>query len=157
MIKEKILGWLFKGYVKKLKEETEHTLELQMEAFKATLDIKDIVRARMKSVRPTHPDSNTILSDHIASLDDVGRTSFLAKAKDVTSNETFKTVVISLLVEFQQKASLFAGDMTEVNFNRASINGIQVLEEELVELTTTYYKEQEENKNMTENERLAPL
>ena len=154
---EKLLGWLFKGYAQKLKADSERSLELQMEAFKATLDIKDVIRARMKSVRPTHPDSNTILSDHIAGLDEVGRASFLSKAKDVTSNEAFKTVALSLLVEFQQKASLFANDMTEVNFNRASINGIQTLEDELIGLTSTYYKEQEERSKMTKEERFSVL
>lgn len=156
-MKEKILGWLFKGYVAKLKTNSEASLELQMEAFKATLDIKDVVRERMKSVRPTHPDSNTILSDHMAGLDDVGRMSFLSKAKDVTTNETFKIVTLSLLVELEQKAGLVADDMVEVNFNRASLNGVQLIEEELISLTSTYYKEQEEQKKMTEEERLSAL
>lgn len=156
-MKEKILGWLFKGYIRKLKADSERSLNLQIEAFKTTLDIKDLIRARMKSVRPTHPDSNTILNDHMAGLDEESRRSFLSKAKDVTSNETFKTVVLSLLVEFQQKASLFASDMTEVNFNRASINGIQTLEDELIGLTSTYYKEQEEQKKITEDEKFSAL
>ena len=156
-MKSRILGWLFKGYIRKLKADNERSLNLQIEAFKTTLDIKDLIRARMKSVRPTHPDSNTILNDHMAGLDEESRRSFLSKAKDVTGNETFKTVVLSLLVEFQQKASLFAPDMTEVNFNRASINGIQTLEDELIGLTSTYYKEQEEQKKMTEEERLSAL
>lgn len=156
-MKEKILGWLFKGYTQKLKADNESSFELKMEALKATLDIRDVVRERMKSVRPTHPDANTILSDHMAGLDDESRRAFLSKAKDVTSNETFKIVVLSLLVELEQKAGLVAGDMVEVNFNRASINGIQILEEELIGLTSTYYKEQEEQKKMTEDERLSAL
>ena len=156
-MKDKILGWLFKGYVTRLKKESQKTFDLRVEAFKATFDIKDLIRTRMNSVRPTHPDANTILSDHLAGLDDESRLAFLAKAKDVTSNETFKIVTLSLLVEFQQKASLYATDMTEVNFNRASINGIQTLEEELVGLTSTYYKEQEDRKKITEDERHSPL
>jgi len=111
----------------------------------------------MNSVRPTHPDSNTILSDHMAGLDDESRLSFLAKAKDVTSNETFQTIVLSLLVEYQQKASLYAVDMPDVNFSRASINGIQTLEEELQGLTATYYKEREERTKITDEERFSAL
>jgi len=153
----KILGWLFKGYVSTLKKESRESNKLQMEAFKATLDIKDLIRVRMKSVRPTHPSSNTILSDHIAGLDNESRMSFLAKAKDVTNNETFKTVVLSLLVEFQQKASLYSVDMEDVSFNRASINGLQTLEEELQGLTGTYYKEQEERTKITDEERFSAL
>lgn len=156
-MKEKILGWLFKGYKERLKKESDKAFNLKWEAYKATFDVKDLIRSRMKSVRPTHPDSNTILSDHLAGLDDESRLSFLAKAKDVTSNETFKLVVLSLLVEFQQKASLYSNDMVDVNFNRASINGIQTLEEELQGLTSTYYKEQEDRKKMTEEERLSAL
>jgi hypothetical protein len=156
-MKEKILGWLFKGYVARLKKDSRESFDLQIEAFKATFDVKDLIRARMNSVRPTHPDSNTILSDHMAGLDDESRLAFLAKAKDVTSNETFKIVTLSLLVELEQRAGLYANDMTEVNFNRASINGVQLIEDELVGLTSTYYKEQEEREKMTENERLSAL
>ena len=156
-MKEKILGWLFKGYVAKLNRESSDTYKLQMEIFKATLDVKDVIRIRMNSVRPTHPDSNTILSDHMAGLDDESRLSFLAKAKDVTSNETFQTVVLSLLVEYQQKASLLSVDMNNVNFNRASINGIQTLEEALQDLTATYIKERKERTKMTEEERFSAL
>ena len=154
-MKERILGWLFKEHIAQLKKDSDKSLDLQIKAFKATFDIKDLIRARMKSVRPTHPDSNSILSDHMAGLDDDSRLAFLAKAKNVMDNETFKIVILSLLVEFQQKASLFASDMAEVNFNRASINGIQTLEEELEGLTATYYKEQEDRKVMTTEERLS--
>lgn len=156
-MKEKILGWLFKGYVARLEKESQETLDLRIEAFKATFDVKDLIRARMKSVRPTHPDSNTVLSDHMAGLDDESRLAFLAKAKDVTSNETFKIITFSLLVELEQKAGLYASDMVEVNFNRASINGVQLIEEELQGLTATYYKEQKERGAMTEEERLSAL
>ena len=126
-MKEKILGWLFKGYAQKLKRESDRAFNLKWEAYKATFDVKDLIRARMKSVRPTHPDANTILSDHIAGLDDESRLAFVAKAKDVTNNETFKVVVLSTLVELEKKASLEANDMVEVNFNRASINGVQLV------------------------------
>lgn len=156
-MKQKIIDWLFKEYKQKLKNDSEQSLNLQMEAFKATLDIKDLIRIRFKSVRPGHPDANTILNDHLSGLDDVSRTSFLSKAKDVTSNEAFKTVVLSLLVDLQRKAGLDSPDMTEVNFNRASVNGVQLIEDELENLTSLYHKENEEKQKITEDERFSAL
>ena len=156
-MKHKLLGWLFKGYVRKLNRESEHTLELQMEAFKATLDIKDLIRERMKSIRPRHPDDDTILRNHIAGLDDEDRLSFYSKAHQVTKNKAFQIIVESLLAEFQQKAGLYADDMTSVNFNRAGVNGVQLLEEELTGLSATYKKEQKERQKMTETERYSAI
>jgi len=156
-MKNSILGWLFKGYVEKLNKDSQDSLELQIEAFKATLDIKDLIRERMKSIRPRHPDEDTILRTHIAGLDDDGRLSFYSKAHQVTENEAFKITAESLLSEFQQKAGLYSGDMTTVNFNRAGVNGVQLLEEELLGLSTTYKIEKEERRKMTEEERHSAI
>lgn len=151
-MKKRILEWLFKSYARKLQKDNIKLLKLQMEAFKETLDVKDVIRKRMKSVRPNHPDSDTVLANHLASLDDETRIAFLGKAKSVMDNETLKVVVLSLLVELQQKASLYSNDMVSVNFNRASINGVQLLEEELQNLTSLYHKENSERQKITPEE-----
>jgi hypothetical protein len=156
-MKNKILGWLFKSYAEGVKEDGRKTLELQMEAFKATFDVKDLIREKLKGIRPSHPDDDTVLQTHLAGLDDASRLAFLAKAHAVITNETYQVVIKSLIVESLHDAMLNAGDMTEVNFNRATINGLILVEDELMTLDKMYLEEQERTKKMTEEERLSAL
>lgn len=156
-MKDKILGWLFKSHVKRLKESSETALELQMEAFERTLDVKDLIRERLKGIRPNHPEENTILQNHISTLDDASRLVFLSKAHEVMENPTAKLVMESLMIESEHKAMIEAVDIVDVNFNRASINGLMLYEEEMERLDTMYKTEKEQQKEMTDAERLSAL
>ena len=156
-MKDKILGWLFKGYAKRLKEDSRNTLELQMEAFKATFDVKDLIREKLKGFRPSHPDDDTVLQTHLASLDDPSRLGFLSKAHEVITNETYQVVIKSLIVESLHDAMLNASDMAEVNFNRATINGLILVEDELMTLDKMFLEEKEKLKIITEEERFSAL
>lgn len=152
----KILGWLFKSYAKEQREFHEKLSQAYIDAYKSNLDILDLIRTRLGGIRPNR-DGSTILQEHLARLDDAQRIVFLSKAKDVLDNETFKVVVESLIVEWEHDAMLYAPSMAEVNFNRASVNGIMLVEEELAGLSTLYAEEQERNKKMSEEERLSAL
>lgn len=133
-------------------------MNLELEAYKASFDIKDIVRERLRGIRPNRPDEESILQIHLAGLDDASRLAFLSKAYDIIkNNETLKTVILSLIVEAEHKAMIYSVDMEEVNFNRATVNGIMVLEEELLRLGNMYVDEKELSKDMTEEERLSAL
>lgn len=156
-MKDKLLGWLFKGYAKRLKDDSENVLELQIEAFRRTLDVKDLIRERLKGIRPNHPEENTVLQNHLAKLDDATRLVFLSKAHDIMENETSKVVIESLIVESEHKAMIESVDMVDVNFNRSSINGIMLYEDEMTRLDVMFKEEQEKNKVMTEEERLSAL
>lgn len=156
-MKHKILRWLFKSYARELRQDASRSVSLQMEAFKATLDIKDAIRERFKGVRPQHPDSDTLLATHMAGLDNPSLLGFLAKAKQVIDNETFQIVALSLMLESIDMAALHSPDMSHVNFNRATVNGVQLLEDTM-EMLAKQYKEQDElNRKMTEEERLSAL
>lgn len=156
-MKDKILAWLFKSYAEKIKNDYAEALEVQLDAYKQTLDVRDVVRNRMKSINPNRPDDDSVLRNHLAGLSDEARIAFLGKAKEVTDNETFKICALSLLVDLQKSAGLESNDMVEVNFNRASINGVMLLEEQLDALTSMYIKEKDEIKTMSEEERLSAL
>lgn len=157
-MKDKILEWLFKGYTKKLRDHAKELAELQFEAYKRSLDIKDLIRERYAGVRPQHPENDTVINEHLASLtDDVSRLAFLAKAKDLTNNEAFKVIKESIIVEAQKQASFYSPDMVDVNFNRATLNGIMLMEEEAEKLTALYIKEKEASDKMSDEERLSAL
>ncbi len=153
----KLLGWLFKGYIKSLKEDNENALKLQMEAFKRTIDVKDLVRERLKGIRPNHPEENTILQNHLASLDDATRLVFLSKAHEILGNETSRKIIESIITESEHKAMMDAVDIMEVNFNRSTINGIMLYEDELNRLDTMYKEEVKLREIMTEEERLSAI
>lgn len=153
----KILGWLFKGYARRLKESTDSTLELQMEAFKASIDPVKLIRERLKGVRPNHPDDGSILQNHLASLSDYDRLSFLLKAHEVINNESFKMLITSLIVEEEHDSMMYSENMVAVNFNRATINGFMLVEENLQNLDVMWKEESEKNKVMSEEERLSAL
>lgn len=156
-MKKRILEYLFRGYSKSIKEEAESGLESKLEAYKAILDIKDLVRDRLKGVKPNNPNDNTILFNHLDGLDDASRLAFLSRAYDVVNNESFKLVIKSLIIESEHKAILDAATVEEVNFNRATINGLLLLEEELTQLATQYKNEKEDSKAITDSERYSAL
>lgn len=142
---EKILGWLFRGYVRRLDEDYRQ----KERVLKASLDIKDIVRERLKGVRPGHPDDVNWLNNKIASMELPERLDFLSKAHAVSHNDTFKVVTEYLMVEAQRKATLDAVDIIDVNFQRATINGLQLLEDELERLASMYLEEKKAHELMT--------
>lgn len=160
-MKNKILGWLFKGYAHKLKEASKddiaQAVELQLEAYKRTLDIKDLIRSRFRGIRPQRPDEESLLDSHMRKLSETELMAFLSKAKDIIENPTFKMVTTSLILESIEQAALESEDMVSVNFNRASVNGVQLVEDTLTLLDKQYHELQELQQKMTEEERLSAL
>jgi hypothetical protein len=154
-MKNKILEYLFRSYARKVKAEAQEVAELKFEAYKSTLDIKDLIRERFKGVRLNRYDDNTILENHLGSLEDENtRLAFLSKAYDIIkNNDAFKIVVESLLVQSEHQAALFSEDMPSVNFNRATCNGAMLVEEELGRLSSMYLSEKDSNKPLTQEEK----
>jgi len=152
-MKNKLLKWLFRGYAKGLDEQAS----LKEEAFNATFDVKDLIRERLKGIRPNHPESGTILENHLKGLDSGERLVFLSKANEALKNETLQVVMKSIIIESEHKAMLEAGEMVSVNFNRATINGAMLIEEELEGLKSMYKEETKDKEKMTEEEKFNPL
>ncbi len=149
----KILEFIFKKYTQDIKKKAYEASDLRFEVYKSTLDIKDLIRNRYKGITLNRPDELSLVENHLSSLDENSRLAFLSKAYDVIKNNgTFKLVVDSLLVDSQHKASLYSSDMSEVNFNRATANGIMLLEEELGRLSSMYLSEKI-NQPITEEEK----
>jgi hypothetical protein len=151
-IKNKILSYVLKGYTRSIRKKYRLLYEQDIELYKATLDIKDLIRERLKGIRPNHPEDNSILHNYIAGLDDVSRLAFLSKAHDVLKNDTFKVVCESVIEELIQKAVLHSKDMSEVDFNRASINGVSLIEEELFLLNKSYLEEKKNSRPISTEE-----
>lgn len=133
-----ILGWVFRGYKRRLDEDYTNKVQL----LEASVDLKDILRERLKGIRPGHPSDNpTWLNTYISSLDTPERLDFLSKLYAVSKNEAFTKVIEYLMSESQRKATLEADNMGEVNYQRANINALMLLEEELSYYAQLYVEE----------------
>lgn len=156
-MKNKILEYLFRRYTQDIKSKAEEASELKFEAYKATINIGDVISERYRGIRKGRPGGLTLLEEKLASLeDDNSRLAFLGKAYDIIkNNETFKVVVDSLLADSVENAGVYAEDMTNVNFNRAEGKGVLLVEEELGRLSSMYISEKDKNTPMTEEEKQA--
>jgi len=144
---DKVLSFVFRGYAKRLQTNSR----LEKDLYEATFDVKDLVRGKLKGLRPGHPDDD-FLSDKLESMDEPERLDFLLKAQEVVKNGTFQEVLKYLIIESEHKAMLYSVDMTEVNFNRATINGLMLISEELERLGSMYKEQQEAVKNKMSEE-----
>ena len=144
-----ILGWVFRGYKRRLDDDYKNKVQL----FEASVDIKDMLRERLKGIRPGHPSDNlTWLNTYIVSLDTPERLDFLSKLYAVSHNEAFTKVVEYLITESQRKATLEADNMGEVNYQRANINALMLLEEELDYYAKLYVEEKKAKELLTVEE-----
>lgn len=156
-MKNKILEYLFRGYTRDIKRQAEEVSDLKFEAYKATINIGDVIEERYRGIRKNRPGGLTLLEEKLASLDDDNsRLAFLGKAYDIIkNNETFKVVVDSLIVEAVEEAGILAPEMKDVNFHRAITKGVLQVEEELSRLSSMYLSEKDKNTPMTEEEKQA--
>jgi len=148
-----ILAFLFKGYSRRIRE-MHHNL---FEDYKSTLGVKDLIRERLKGIKPNNPEDNTVLQNYLNSLDNNERLAFLSKAHEIVKNKTFRIVVESQIIESEHKAMVQAEDMNQVNFNRATINGLMLIEEELIGLSGMYQEEKDGLEKLTEQERTSVI
>lgn len=153
-MKEKILGWLFSSYSARLEKDYVHKMQL----FKASVDYRDLVRERLKGVRPGHPDDiEDALRSRIGNMDTPERLDFLSKAHAIAISMVFLEVNTDIMSRAMRRAALHAGDIEEVNFQRATINGIQLAEEEFNGLSALYLESKKEKEEMTLEEKLEVL
>lgn len=154
-MKNKILEFLFRRYTQDIKDRANEASDLKFEAYKATINIGDVIAERYRGIRKNRPGGLSLLEEKLASLDDDNsRLAFLGKAYDIIkNNETFKVVVDSLLVESVEEAGVVAGEMYQVNFSRAIGKGVLQVEEELGRLSSMYLSEKDKNTPMTEEEK----
>jgi len=140
----KISSWILKDHIQKLEEDYKIRLEEdvgnRIKLFKASVDIKDLVRERLQGINPGRPDDDR-LQNLLDSFESPERLEFLSKAHNVIENRAFVEVVTYLMAESMKKAALLANEMGEVNYQRAVVNGLTLLENELGRLSRMYVDE----------------
>jgi hypothetical protein len=153
-MKNKLLAFLFRGYARDIEETYKSIYEQRIEL----LSISDAVRDRLKGITPKRIlSAESYLTDYLQGLGEEDRLAFLSKASRIVENPTYQKVVEAIILESERKAMLEARDMAEVNFQRATINGINILEDLIDELAKLYREEQQKRERLSEQEKFNPI
>jgi hypothetical protein len=152
--RDKILRILFRKYT----QEIEERYKAIYETYKSTLSIKDVIRERLKGITPKRViESEGIIQKHLESLSDEDRLAFLSKARQIVTNNTFQIIVNSIILDTEREISLRSEDIRMLDFNRATINGVILIEDMVEELSRMYESEKEMKKRLSEQEKFNPL
>jgi len=123
-----------------LKEERE-ALAAQLAALKKqrdSLDARDLVLKRLKSYNPRRSKGRDFVSFLEENGEDVP--AVLAEAHHLYKNKALK-LLLEFLVDQQVKNIVrFANSPDEININRYSINGFELLQEEVEEAEAEYQR-----------------
>jgi len=152
-MKEKILSVLFKEYKEKL--DTEYNNKIRL--YEATLDTRDVVRERLKGVRPGHTENGNFLLNRIAAMSLSDRLDFLSKAHAVVDNQSVKDIIEYLITECMISSTLLAESMVDVNFQRATINGLELFEQEIQFYAKMYEEEKKRSDHITREDSLEAI
>jgi hypothetical protein len=135
MITKRIKQWLFKEEIARF-EESSRNYEEKMSSFADNLCIKDLVRENLKGFDPKLLDSEDDLPEILGETEE--QESFLSKMKSLSENKELE-LLISYLVRNQIRFSVIEAENLEaMNFGRATINGLTLLQDEIKRLATVY-------------------
>lgn len=142
--KHKIARWLLADEVAKVDMERQSFIAVQKQyerkikdfnEYRKSLTVIDLVREQMKGFNPhLHLDD----SDLTNLMDSEELDGFLAKAKDLSDNIVYKKVCEHIKRNQAQYAVLEAGNLEQMNFARATINGVSLVEDEINSLLILY-------------------
>lgn len=142
--KHKIARWLFADEVADITMERDSLAVIQrryerlckeVEEEKQNLNLVDIVREQMKGFNPQLLLDDSDLTDL---MDGEELDGFLAKAKDLTDNIVLKKICEHIKRNQMQYSALESNSLEQLNFGRATINGVSLLEDELDSLVLLY-------------------
>lgn len=100
------------------------------------LDVKDVVRQRLQSYRPGKFKENSSLTAFKGVEGEENE--FLARAHEVYDSKVLEHLADFVTARLTEHMARYANSTEELNFNRASINGAELIAEELNLLETEY-------------------
>lgn len=125
----------------------ELLLAARREALEAQYKSVDIVRLTREQLNgfnlPKIDATEIAIGDITDTMTEVQRKEYYAAAHDLYKNETFRKICDFLVSKQVLHIATSARDITEVNFNRATINGISLIWDELKTAEGIYLKNNE--------------
>lgn len=144
-LRHKIARALLKEEVAKLDLERNTYLELQQdlnrkhiefEEYKASVSIADMVRENLKGFDPKLFDTEEDLPHILGEIEE--QDSFLGKVYSLKKNDTINTIINYIIRNQISFSATQAKDLNEINFGRATINGLELFRDEINRLATIY-------------------
>lgn len=131
-IRSLLLQWVF------AKEKAQ--LDAQLTALsrqKKSLDARDVVREILNSYNPRTFKGQDLL-EWVESNDEMSVSEFLVKAHELKNNKTLRLINEFLIDQQVQHIARYTDSVESMNFNRGSINGIDLIGEQIAELEDEY-------------------
>lgn len=144
-LRHKIGRWLFQEEIKRTNNERATFIELQkvyedkikeFEVAKTKVTITDMVREQLKGFNPKLLDSEVDLPDILGGMDD--QEEFLSKVLSLSHNAALPVIADYLTRNQVQFSATQAESLREINFGRATVNGISLMMEEVTRLATIH-------------------
>lgn len=155
MIKSLIKKWLFSEERKRLNDLTNQAvLNLQRlrEDSKTVnnLNIVDLTRENLKGFNPRLLDNEDDLPEVLGEVEN--QDEFLSKVKSLKDNPAFE-IIANYLIRNQIMYSVkTATPLDEINFGRATINGVSLFKEEVARLSTVFEERHAKKPEFDEHE-----
>jgi hypothetical protein len=148
---EKLKKIIFRGEYARLKRETQWA-EATKEMYAKKLDqaLISLLREQLKGFDPKLLDSDSDIEDWYGDID--SRTVFLEACHELFKNPARKAIQDFLKRNQLQHSVIEATDLQEINFGRATINGLTLFEEEVERLNTIYLAEHPEKEKFDPSE-----
>lgn len=139
-LKDKLRNWLFADRLKELKarEAALESRRQQIEKEYSEKALLHLVRRKYKGYNPSKLIGGQ--EDVLHDIPEGERLGFLGDLADVIENDSFRTLMEDLYTKQLITTSLESEDIDEVNFGRATINGIKIVEESLERYANIYYE-----------------
>jgi hypothetical protein len=148
-IKQKIAEWLLSEEVGRIRLERETyecirdiqaKNERRFEEYKKSLTVADMVREQLKGLNKDMLLSDDYILDLLPEEEVDG---FLSKAQDLKKNPVFRKVIDIIKRDQTQFIAQEALTIEQLNFGRATINGVSLFEEAVDGLVELYLERHE--------------
>jgi len=146
-IKDKLRRWAFKERREELqkKAETLQAKEAELEKRRREIEkeytdqaLRHLVRRKYHGFNPSELIGGQ--EDVLHDIPEAERLGFLGNLADVIENDSFRKLMEHLYTKQLITTSLESENIDEVNFGRATINGLSIVEESLERYANIYYE-----------------
>lgn len=104
---------------------------------KKSLDARDVVRDILNSYNPRTFKGQDLLA-WVEANDEMSVSEFLIKAHELKNSKTLRLINEFLIDQQVQHIARYTDNVESMNFNRGSINGIDLVDEEIAQLEDEY-------------------
>lgn len=145
-IKTFLIDWLFKEY----KQELSKELQDNISSLGKAITIEASLREQLKGYDYRSIDVDVAIEEMVEDDDDL--LNFLKDVHDLSENEALRKIRKYIIAEQIDSSIKYAEDMAQVNFGRATINGLALEEKEIERLNALYLEKVDTEEDFDKHE-----